>query len=180
VCLAVQLSFLVAEIRRNKHGQAEVSITDYFDGCFPVDTMSPFAAKIHGITLEHIRTFAEKGELQEWDVIGPRFVQHCEEADAMIGHNIAFDIRSIRDTLAYNNLTHISKHFSELAASKKQCTLQMSKTWTKPNGGADTTDREKPNSHKLTDMYHHVFQHDISHAHDAAADTIATAALFII
>lgn len=177
VCLAIQLSFLVTEIKRDANGQPSLQIVDHFDGCFPADYISPGASAIHGITLEKLQSMADQNQLHQWTEITPRLLQHFEQASAVVGHNVHFDIRSIRDTMAYHGLTAASQRFTELAQEKKNCTLQMARSWTKSEF-FHAQQKSVPENHKLTTLYQSIFNDPIAMAHDAAADTLATAALF--
>jgi len=171
VCLAIQLCFLVTEIKPTSTGAARLTITDYFDGCFAADYISPQASNIHGITLATLRILDQQNQLEDWRKIGPRLLEHFATADQVVGHNIAFDLRSVAQTLAYHNLQTTADHFTYLGNLKKSCTLQTAKAWSK-------TESVPPPDHKLTTLFSHFFQQDLVGAHDAAADTLATAALF--
>jgi|GEM_PF-4624313 len=172
---ALQLSYLATQISTDANGQAHLDIIDFFAGCFAIDFIGSRAEAVHGISMQHLKNLAANGQINSWEQLTPQILKHAEQADAMIGHNVSFDINSIANTLAHAGLNAESAAFKQLASEKKTCTLSMARQWAQ---SAKADQQATPSTNKLVDLYPFLMGKALSGAHDAAIDTLACAAVF--
>lgn len=131
-------------------------------------TIPEEAAKIHGITTE---IALEKGV--EMATVLFKFIEHCSEAEKLIGHNIYFDTSTIKanirrefgllDPITYDSDVYLDK-------SKRIDTMMKTIKFV----GAKQTGKNTPKFPSLEDLYMKLFGVVFKGAHNALNDVKAT------
>jgi DNA polymerase III epsilon subunit-like protein len=131
--------------------------------------MEPAAEKIHGISLQHARTYGLPAK-----VVMPLMFNLFKRCTYRVAYNIDFDDLMIRTEtlrLGYAPMSNIP-----FGGSIAQCVMGMCCPILKmPKAWIDEADPYKWPS--LTEAHHHFFERDIPNAHDALGDVLATLAV---
>ena len=124
----------------------------------------PFdAQKIHGISTEMALA---KG--QKLTKVLSAFTKACTQAQCLVGHNIQYDNAVIDAELLRHKKDILCTPMPQID------TMEASTEWLKLSGGQGG----KYKFPKLSELYAHLFQKDMPHAHHAAFDVEATAKSF--
>lgn len=92
----VEIAFAVFDLRRLVWAKSCVLITP--------KKIEPEAAEVHGLTLNHLKTYGEKTE----KALGT-FAYLLQKTDLLVGHNISFDLACIRAAAASRQLKSPAK-----------------------------------------------------------------------
>ena len=134
-------------------------------------SMNPFAQEVHGISVE--RADAEGVEELE---AAEEFGLLLRQADLMVCHNLAFDIKYVRHLMERNtdNLSDEARSAFYLDMPG-YCTMQ-DKAVVKFCGLINKANR--PKWPKLSELHEILFEESFDHEHDAFADITATKRCF--
>ena len=151
----VQIAWLLSDAHGDLQQGVEAIIRP--DGfSIPVD-----AARVHGITTE--RAMAEGQPLQK---VLQQFLNALEQADTLVGHNIAFDENVLGAELlrcGFSNPLPYRKHYCTMEASTTLCQLPGPRGYKWP---------------RLDELHRFLFGQEVAFAHNARADMEATVRCF--
>ena len=117
-----------------------------------------FAQRVHGISKRMVESY------DYIDAYIDDFLQYIEKSDHVVGHNISFDMRMLKQDCERIGREH------DLDSCSTFCTMR------------DVAYQELLNTKKapkLGLLYSHLFGKDFDHAHDAMADIEATKDCFV-
>jgi DNA polymerase-3 subunit alpha len=143
------ISWIVADNKGDRVKQ-EYFIIKPLD--FVIDNNS-IATKIHGITQE---VADDKGV--PWHNMYDKFIDDLKDCNTLVAHNIQFDISiMLSEMYRYGK----DEGITEMLQKERLCTMQSGK---KAMGL-----KKNP---KLSDLYKHFYNVEMTNAHDASADTL--------
>lgn len=131
-------------------------------------TIPDEAAKIHSITTE---IALEKGVPLEF--VFPYFISDCNEAERLVGHNLYFDISTIKANARreYDNDNEANEIYDKALDKSKRIDTMMK---TIKFVGAKQQGKNTPKFPSLEDLYMKLFGESFEGAHDASNDVKAT------
>ena len=134
--------------------------------------ISEEASKIHGITTE---IALEKGVPLEF--VLPYFISDCDEAERLVGHNLYFDISTMKANARYeyDNDNDVNEIY-DIALDKSKRIDTMMKTI--KFVGAKQEGKNTPKFPSLEDLYMKLFGESFEGAHNALNDVKATKECF--
>ena len=152
----VQISFMVIGVDNEEVARGNFIIKQDED-------ISKESSKIHGITNE----IAESKGLDFFEVMGV-ILPFIDRIDAIIGHNIKFDLASIKSMYLRNN-----KDVPEIEKIVIDTMIVGSEL------GIFTGANNLPKWPKLSELYKHFFEEEFEDQHNSMGDVIATCKCFL-
>jgi DNA polymerase-3 subunit alpha len=117
------------------------------------------ATEIHGITKE----IAEEHGVT-WHTMYDEFITDLALCDTIVAHNIQFDVSiMLSEMFRYNKQAGIDAFIDK----KRLCTMKLGKLV-----------MEQARNPKLCDLYKHLFDEEMTNAHDASYDTLVCSKCF--